>query len=111
MNTIQQQAKSISRGKPIMLREEGKVIRDDVRDIYYKGSVCIALSELQNLFQEMADRAGIQKVYWYCFRFFLPLCSKKDCYRLFELFVSDFLSELFEQNKRKVYLQSTKTRS
>jgi len=63
MNTIQQQAKSISRGKPIMLREEEKVIQDDVRDIYYKGSVCIALSELQNLFQEMAGHANIQKAY------------------------------------------------
>ena len=46
-----------------MLREEEKVIRDGVRDIYYKGSVCIALSELQNPFQEMADHASIQKVY------------------------------------------------
>ena len=63
MNTIQQQAKSINRGKPIILREEEKAILDDVRDIYYKGSVCIALSELQNPSQEMADHASIQKVY------------------------------------------------
>ena len=63
MNTIQQQAKSINRGKPIILREEEKAILDDVRDIYYKGSVCIALSELQNLFQEMAGHANIQKAY------------------------------------------------
>lgn len=33
MKTIQQQAKCIVRGKPIMLREEEKVIRDDARNI------------------------------------------------------------------------------
>jgi hypothetical protein len=49
--------------KSIILREGGKEVQDDARNICYKGNAYKALLEKQNLFPAMADRANIQKVY------------------------------------------------